>query len=419
MMQFLFRTLKFSFTLWLGCASVIAAAAPPSGPPNVIDLGDVQALATITSNNIPVTPGSTVWFRFRLLHAISSLNNWMDIDTARSTIDTEMCLYDERANKVIEDGDSGGRGPSTSYNTASALTFGSGSGRRLGADGPGWFGARISTGWNASTGSVWPTLNPGVYYVAVVGYNADFSQDPNPNWQVSTNSNASGTIRLRLATGPTPGTYWNEAYRGVDAGDQLGDSQVIEGVGPLTDVVTAYSVNGRDMFKINICDPEHFAATVTPTRPYETGMDHARVFIFDSDGRGVCAINNTLNNTTTVLNLPPGTAPGDYYIAVNNYCGSSYGDPTAFSLGGAIWDFSSSGSWNKMLLPNGPGAGSPLDHWGRLSASCENSTDPYITLISLSGACHVQTDCPADFDNSGFVDTDDFTAFIEAFEVGC
>jgi hypothetical protein len=26
--------------------------------------------------------------------------------------------------------------------------------------------------------------------------------------------------------------------------------------------------------------------------------------------------------------------------------------------------------------------------------------------------------CPSDFDNSGFVDTDDFTAFVTAFEIG-
>ncbi|MCK6478525.1 MAG: hypothetical protein L6Q35_17050, partial [Phycisphaerales bacterium] len=27
--------------------------------------------------------------------------------------------------------------------------------------------------------------------------------------------------------------------------------------------------------------------------------------------------------------------------------------------------------------------------------------------------------CPADFDGTGFVDTDDFTAFVLSFEAGC
>jgi hypothetical protein len=35
------------------------------------------------------------------------------------------------------------------------------------------------------------------------------------------------------------------------------------------------------------------------------------------------------------------------------------------------------------------------------------------------GAHEFQVDCPADFDGSGFVDTDDFDAFVRAFEAGC
>lgn len=46
--------------------------------------------------------------------------------------------------------------------------------------------------------------------------------------------------------------------------------------------------------------------------------------------------------------------------------------------------------------------------------SAFGSDDPYQIRVNITNVCA----CPADFDCSGFVDTDDFTAFVLAFEEG-
>lgn len=397
----------------------LAQPAPLPGPADCHDLGDLSIGQDLRSADIPIAAGQAVWFRFRLTEGITP-SSWLDIDTARSrttaggNLNTEICLYDARANRLWEDDWSGGG----TYNDskAAALSIGGGSGMRLGEDGPGWVASRISDGWNRVNGDA-PNLFPDVYYIVVVGYNADFSQDPNPNWQVSTNSTEAGTVRLRLRTGTVPADSWNERHHGLDAGQTLDTAHVVSGAGPLRTILCAGGVNLRDMFKINICDPGQFSATITPTASW--GRTYRfRAFLFDAEGHGVVAINNTVQATPTVLTVPLDTPPGDYYIAVNNYCDNTV-DPSAFDTQGRpIWSFAGSGTWNTPLLPNGTGAQGALGGWGRMNNNCEGA-DVYVVRIDLAGACHVDTTCEADFNGDGQIDFFDYLDFVLAYDTGC
>ncbi len=406
-------------------AEAQTAPAPPPPPANVIDLGEVGIGDTKTSLSIPIANGQNIWFRFHLTEGITP-ESWLNIDTPRSltpagdALNTEIGLYNEWSYLVSWDDFSGG-GTALPTSNAAALTYGGGSGKRLGEDGTGWFGSRIDTGWNQKEGNWRPYISEGTYYVCVVGYSADFSQSPNPNWIVSTNFLGSGTVRLRVSTGQVAPTQWNEAYHGYDAGYSPSTAQVVTGSGPLTTILGSFAPGECDIFKFHICDPENFQAVATPTMTWGN-LYGARMYLLDGNGRGILGINNTIANTDTMLSVPSNVhlTEGDYYLAISSNCGGTDGYQAVpyDAAGQALWDFGSSSSWNKSIAPNGTGKLSPMYRPGR-QADCVNGSVRYFERISLSGACYIERSCPADFDQSGFVDTDDFTAFIEAFEAGC
>ncbi len=404
---------KVSIAVVLMCMFVLAKhadAQPAIDGPGVYgypvhDFGDIViGQLPIQSPAIPITPGSFAYFRFRLTTEISPLENWLDLDTSNSTIsNTEMAIYDAWADKKAQDDDSG---PSNQ----AAISMGAGSGQRLGGG-----SGRISDGaW-------WPPLNAGDYYVVVVGRDAVFPP-VNPTWHISTVSTATGTVRLRIATGHVLSSYWNERHHGQDAGDMLGNAQVVEGSGPLETIVASFDAGDRDMFKIRICNPLDFSVTATLCGPTTSGNGltyGARLFIFDSAGRGVAAINNDDTGTLTTLGLPAGDASGDYYVAVSDNCGQESGDvePNPFdSQGQLIWTFVDPATWRQPLQPNGPGGPNPLSSWGRLDPSCV--VDSYYAKLSFTGACHVpiKASCPVDFDGDGREDLRDFAEFQKCFD---
>lgn len=380
-----------------------------------MDLGDVTIGQSVQSDYKPIAAGETIWFRFRLTTGISPLVNWLDIDTAGPSgiVNTEVGLYDAQSNLINVDNDSGGSGNSAGNGWAAAVSFGGGSGEKLSGDAPGWGGGRLSDGaWGAS-------LDAGVYWVAVVGWDADFSQNPNPNWQVSTLAVDSGAVRLRVATGPVPSTYWNERHHGPDCGSTPATAQVVTGTGPLATVMTSSGPLINDMFKIRICDGANFQVVATSTLNGGGGPYRNRLFLFDETGRGVLAINNTTANTVTTLSRPSGVAPlpeGNYFLAVTTYCGSYFagapGDGGPLDANNlAIWNFA--GHNNASLMPNGPGAANPVISWARQS-DCVNNSDAYTIRLSLTGACHVS--CPVDLDGNGHQDLADFAEFQNCFE---
>lgn len=395
--------------LTLSCVALSSSAIGQPAIPGpefygytVVDLGDIAiGQAPILPAAVPVTPGGFVYFRFNLTTATSPLESWLDMDTGGASINTEMAIYDAWANRKAIDDDSGPV-------NASAMSFGGGSGERLGGG-----SGRISDG-------AWGILDPGIYYVAVVGRDATFD-DPNADWHVATNNTAAGTVRLRLQSGQVPSTYWNERFHG-DAGETIGSAQRIEGNGPLTSLVTFFAASDRDMFKIRICDPASFSVVAKLSGPTTSGSGEsyrARLFLFDSTGRGVVAINNTAEGTLTTLHLPPDTSQGEYFLVVQDYCEQESGDvePGPFDASGdLIWTFADPATANQVLEPNGPGGANPLESWGRLDSSCEVSS--YYASLSLTGACYltIRATCPVDFDGDDKQGLFDFAAFQNCFE---
>jgi hypothetical protein len=418
------------------CVLPFAAAAqnaPPITPPPssvpVIDLGTFGVGdQPIISEMLPIAGPQSIWFKFRLRDGITP-KTWFNIDTSRSTINTEIGLYDERYYRIDDDDFSGG-GVALNNSLASALTYGGGSGARLGEDGPGWVGARIDTGWNEK-GGVWrPYLNAGLYYLVVVGYDADFSQNPNPNLNVSTNFTGSGTIRVKLSSGRVPSTRWHEVWQGYDAGFAPGIAQPLVGSGSLTTILSVLGTAERDVFKIRICDPSVFRATCTLTAEWGN-VYGARLFLLDRNRRGISGINNTITGTDTTLTAPAGTtlAPGDYYLAVSGNCGGPAGWQAVpyddYGTGGrALWDFSNQSTWNRSIAPNGTGRESPMATSGRQNFCVDNTA--FFSRITLSGACYIDYTCPADLDDGsgsgtpdGGITLDDLLYFIQRFESGC
>jgi hypothetical protein len=397
--------------------SVLFASLAAAQPAGVIDLGDVGIGATMTSGDRPIAPAATVWFRFHLTTPITPVFNWLELDSGRSSINTEFALYDAHGNLVAQDDSSGGAASanSTSNFIAAGLSFGSGSGGRVASDMPSWFGGRISDGFTS------PTLQEGVYYVAVTGYNASFP-DPNVTWSdPSTNSTATGTVRCRVSTGSRIATSWNERHHGADGGSTPATAIAVEGAGPLTSLLAVVGNGGQDLFKIDICDPAHFLVTATPTADWGNTF-RARMYIFDSTGRGVVAINNTSVRTTTSLTLPAGTPAGTYFVAITNYCGGYIAgiDYSPYDASDRkLWEFTNNN--NVRISPNGPGAASPMAYFGRGFSDCEMNSSMTFRM-DFQGACFVSgssAQCPADFNNDGIVDFFDYLDFVASFSGGC
>ena len=407
-----------------------AAPTPPVPLATEIDLGDFHLGDTIVSDLVPISGIQNVWFRFRLVDGITP-DSWFTLDTSGSLntdgtpMNTELGVFDNFAYLVAHDDYSGG-GLSPTTSRSAALTFGGGSGERLGNDPGQWIGGRMDVGWNQK--SDWqPTLRAGVYHVCIVGFDADFAQAFNPGWIVSTNFQGAGSVRLRLRGGRVPATTWSERYHGQDAGDSLETAQVVEGHGPLSTILAAFGSGLTDMFKIRICDPANFSVVATSTRDAgETGLN--RLYLFDTSGRGVLGINGT-TGTTTTLSVPAGTtlAAGDYYLAVASNCpgtggfnANPYGDD-----GNAIWTFPNAATSNVSLPPNGTGAARPLAFFGKQDVC--NGTNAFWVRLSLTGACHVEPSaCVADTDDGSGTGTpddavtiDDLLYFLGRFQGGC
>jgi hypothetical protein len=371
-------------------------------PPNFIDLGTINVGSTPTRTlPTPISQGQTVWYGFKVSQAIDFKTSWLDINTVGSSIATNLAMYDAQSYLWGANIGFGAGG------NAAGISIGAGSGKRLGDVGDPNPAGRLSIGQNLQVG--WPfiprlTANR-QYFIAVIGAGADFSQSPNPNWTISTSS---------TATGFRAPTRWDEGWNGIDAGIDLDTAQTPEGTGSLTQILTAGSATDRDMFKINICDPTSFRVTATPTRD-AGGTSQVRLYILNSSGRGVAAINNTIANTTTTLTLPPGSPSGDYYLAWASNCpGAVAGTQnSAYDASGAIiWDFALSSDWNVRLAPNGPGAANPLAYWA-FPNTCAGSNAYWVSL-DLVGACYVYEGCDdVDFNNNGiFPEDQDIIDFL-------
>lgn len=165
---------------WTNLNISINDYVPPT-PPTSTNLGNV--VDTTADYGTPDMlaqhqNGAVTWYSFTLNNAINNgAGTWLDIDTEGSTLsDTEVGLYNSAGALVATDDDDG-----TGF--LSEISFGQTAPTRT-------IGGAV--GGNGRDGA----LTPGVYYLAVAGYNATFG----PDFGVTSTSTATGTVNVNIRT---------------------------------------------------------------------------------------------------------------------------------------------------------------------------------------------------------------------------
>ncbi|MBY0112071.1 MAG: hypothetical protein K2Y21_04560 [Phycisphaerales bacterium] len=417
--------IKSVFAIALSTLLLVTETAKAQTPPGTptpskfVDLGDVGLNANVDSGEVDLASGSYVWFRFKLTTAIHFDRSWLDIDTLspNSITDNELALYDDQKNLIATNNNYGGSG-TLNNKYAAAMSFGSGSGKRVSLS-P--YGGLVSDGITGTT------LSPGVYWACIGAYSMDFPER-NIAWAPTTNSAASGKVLLRVSTGAKPNDLWNERHNGADSGSTPADAAIPKGSGALTKILCSFpsSPKGYDIFKIRVCDPTVFAIVAESTSTTEWTISGkvvenwgSRLYLLDSAGNGVLGISRGARNTTRLA--PIAGKPiqaGDYYVVVSSDCGGDNNMwAVPYSASGPMWDFGAVNA-NTIIAPNGSGANSPVQYYGRQSMCLSNNGYPLTMVVSLSliGCCYADEDCSADLNKDNFVNDDDFSQFIGQYD---
>jgi hypothetical protein len=196
-------------------------------------------------------------------------------------------------------------------------------------------------------------------------------------------------------------TSWQEQG---DAGDLPSTAQVVQAAstGPLVSITGAVTVgNEPDMFKISICNPSTFSATLT------SGFDSA-LFLFNANGNGV-AFGEDISGTQGAVTNQFVTSAGLYYVAIAGYDNDPLGSITA----GEIW---LDAPWNVERAPDGPAAAETPGSWSGGGGSGSYT-------LNLTGACFISSTppCYANCDGSTtapILNVADFTCFLQRFAAG-
>ncbi|HRI44317.1 MAG TPA: hypothetical protein PLL78_09545 [Fimbriimonadaceae bacterium] len=233
--------------------------APPT-PPASTNLGviatggetDPTPALTHTDNH---NAGDIRWYRIQIQEAVAG-TKYLDIDTEDTTAfltgnDTEIAVYDQWGGLIATDDDDGS-------SLLSQLSFGPDAGTRP------LIGTSVTR--NGRDGS----LSSGVYYVAVSGFNAVFSDD----FAVTTTSTRSGPVVLNFRTNLSGSALvsGNVTLEGRDAGTEVGQQVVIEirNVGSTTPIHTemvTLGLNGAYSFNL--------PGSVTPGN-YDIAAKHSK-----------------------------------------------------------------------------------------------------------------------------------------------
>jgi hypothetical protein len=233
-------------------------SAPPA--PAAIDLGVIAtggetdptpALVRVDNHN----PGDIIWYRIVIPENVSG-SKYLDIDTEDTTEflagnDTEIAVYDEAGDLVATDDDDGSA-------FLSQLSFGPGA------------GTRPAIGTSVTRNGRDGVLFAGVYYVAVSGYNAVFTNA----FTVTTTSTRSGPVVLNFRTNLVGSSLvsGNITLEGRDAGTEVGQQVVIEirNVGsttPLHTILVTLGPGGTFSFAL--------PGSITPGN-YDIAAKHAK-----------------------------------------------------------------------------------------------------------------------------------------------
>ena len=216
----------------------------------------------------------------------------------------------------------------------------------------------------------------------------------------SNNLGSPGNIALTINPCP-PQNPWEEQD---DAGDVPSIAQMPIGEGSLSGIVGWIDGSDADMYAIDICDVGTFSATARVFTAFDT-----QLFLFNSDGIGVAANDDsggTLQSTVTNRWV---TMPGLHYLAITRY----NRDPVD-EAGQLIFP---STPFADEHTNTGPGGANPVFGWLGTTSGVSQYT------ISLGGACYPGGGggcpaCAADFNEDGGVDGGDVEAFYVAWGGG-
>ena len=168
-----------------------------------------------------------------------------------------------------------------------------------------------------------------------------------------------------MPSGTAVGSY-TVALTATDAQSRSGNGTIairvddalntVAGAGTFTgDTITGGIGYGNDvdMWKIYVCDPATFSATVA------TGggtLGDSQLFMFRADGTGVAFNDDQASSALSKIDGPivQALTPGEYYIAISDY------NTDALSSGGLIW---ANSPFTGVRSPDGPGAAGALASW--------------------------------------------------------
>ncbi|MGB3516116.1 MAG: DUF4394 domain-containing protein [Elainellaceae cyanobacterium] len=195
-----------------------------------------------------------------------------------------------------------------------------------------------------------------------------------------------------------------------DAGEQLDGAISIatDLVQPLASISGTLS-GDADLFQIFISGDQPFSATtLSPGTLLGLPIDNAlgiptsllqdpQLFLFDAAGNGIYGNDDLFGSAQATLpSMASLLTPGIYYLAISGF------DYDPISAGGEIFPDS---SFDGVLLPTGPGGGSPLVGFAGDGAAAGNYT------IALTGAQTIPSAQPTAFDLLGLTDSNQLVAF--------
>ena len=222
-----------------------------------------------------------------------------------------------------------------------------------------------------------------------------------------------------IATSVVSAPQWDETINGGgDAGDLPNTAQIPGGTGPLNNIAGNLDAGEADMYKIQICDPGAFSASLSNN--YTPGLD-TEMFLFDSNGAGIVmndddaagggGLRSALSSAFTST-----LAAGNYYLAVTGFDT----DPLNAALA-EIWEDMPYGT---ERAPDGINNGGDITVTGWDS---DPLGDAGAYRVIFTGVCYAgpSSNCVADFDDGsgtgtrdGAVTIDDLLYFIALYEAG-
>ena len=219
------------------------------------------------------------------------------------------------------------------------------------------------------------------------------------------------SISIQRTSEPPAGT-WQESlpFEPQDAGSVPATAQLI--TTPSLSRVEGYlDVNDVDMYRLDICEPTSFSASLISNAFFDT-----QLFLFDAGGKPIW-MNDDQPGTASKASIlqanlespPLQTIPvGNYFLAI-----SSYDHDPLNTAGEPLWLDT---PFRSIRLPDGPGAHNRISQWDSLGGS----GGPYIITLrgtSPAGTCAILCPpCEADYDNNGGVDGGDIEAFFPSWE---